>query len=465
MPRHHDPDSDVSPLLAKVADRILCAFDGALDGSLDTDEYEGQLKALLDAVGRRAMAKHLSGLGEQEAFEADGVRWRVAVRDTKRIMTVFGWASVDRPLFRTGRSGPTRCLVAETANLIDGKWTPRAARLAAIATTELSFERTEEFFEQLGGMAPSKTLLIKLDHYLSELWEGDREEHEKRVRHCSEIPAEAATVVVSLDGVMVNMIGSDRAEKKARTRAAGRPTKGPSGYKEASVGVVSLYDSDGDRLATWRMARMPEPDKVATKAWLRAELDHVRKKRPDLTVVAAADGAPNNWDFLASLEPDAQVVDFYHVTEHLCGRLSEISGAATLETQQRLHEMTETLLEKRDGAKTVFEELRRLQRRAGKLPKSATKSSGRRQPSFLERHRERMNYADLRKRGIPIGTGVTEGACRFVVVDRLRRSGMAWSPDGGQAILTLRSLAVSDRFPAAWSALATANHARLGRTG
>lgn len=461
MPRHHDPDSAISPALAKAASEILRVVGGVVDPSLGTDDYEGALKALLDAVGRRQMGQYLAGLGEQDAFKEGGAQWRVTLRDEKRVMTLFGWVPVDRPLFRAKRSGPTRCLVTERANLIEGKWTPRAARVASIATTELSFERTEEFFEQLGGMAPSKTLLLGLDRYLSELWEADREEHERRVRESSGIPPEAVAVAVSLDGVMVNMCGSDRAEKKARTKAAGRPAKGPTGYKEASVGVVSFYDSHGERLATWREGRMPEPDKATTKAWLRAELDRIRTLRPDLKVVAAADGYPNNWSFLETLNPDLQVVDFYHATQNLFMSLSELSGSATLETQEMLAKMKGTLLESKDGAKVVFKELRRLQARAGTLPKSMTKTGGKRQPTFFDRHSKRMNYAELREQRLPIGTGVTEGTCRFLVIDRLRRSGMAWSQAGGQAVLTLRSLAISNRFETAWQVLADKNNERL----
>lgn len=463
MPRHHDPDSAISPELAKVAAEIRSLLSSALDRSLDAADYEGCLKAVLDAAGRQEMREYLTSLGESEAFEEEGVRWSKALFGKKRIMTLFGWVEVSRTLFRKVRNGPTRCLVAERANLLEGKWTPRAAKVAAIATTELSFERAEKFFEQLGAMTPCRTLLIHLDSYLSELWEQSREEHEKRLREASGIPPEAVAVAVSLDGVMINMVGSDRAKKKARAKAAGQADKGPSGYKEASVGVLSFYDSNGDRLATWRAARMPEPGKATTKAWLQAELAHVRRLRPDLTVVAAADGAANNWGFLESLSPDVQIVDFYHATEHLHRHLSKANGASTIDTQRRFRRMRRTLLEERDGARIAFSGLKRLQRRAATQPPSTTKASGTKQPTFFERHSRRMDYAGLRARKLPIGTGVTEGTCRHLVVDRLRRSGMAWSQAGGQAIMSLRSHAVSGRYDAAWDLLAEANRRRLSR--
>ena len=64
-----------------------------------------------------------------------------------------------------------------------------------------------------------------------------------------------------------------------------------------------------------------------------------------------------------------------------------------------------------------------------------------------------MNYAALLEMNLPIGSGVVEATCKSVVTQRLKRSGMRWGQDGGQAILTLRSLIQSDRFERAWDVL------------
>ena len=39
---------------------------------------------------------------------------------------------------------------------------------------------------------------------------------------------------------------------------------------------------------------------------------------------------------------------------------------------------------------------------------------------------------------LPIGSGVTEAACKSVFTQRLKRSGMSWTIEGGQVILDLR---------------------------
>lgn len=464
MPRFRDPDLDLSEERRKAVKLAWAVLRDAVDPR-SAVPFERQLMALLHGTGREGMRDYFRGLTPQESFEEDGVTWRVALREPKGFMTLCGWVSIERPLFRRERSGATRCVVSERAGVINGAWTPEAAKVASVLTTELSFVRTHELLEELGGMAPSATMLLRLDQSLSDLWEADRQENEQSVRESSPIPEEAVAAAVSLDGVMVNMVGSDRAEKKARAQAEGKPPKGPSGFKEAAVGVVSFYDAAGERLGTWRQARMPEHDKETAKAWLRAEHAHVRRQRPDLKIVAAADGSANNWSFLEDLDPDVQVVDYYHTTEHIHRHLSMANGASTVDTQDKFREAKRLLLEEKDGAERVFEELGELRRRAGTEARSARKTRGRRQPTYFERHRDRMNYAALREQNLPIGTGVTEGTCRHLVVDRLRRSGMRWSERGGQAVMTLRSLAISGRFEAAWTCLMKANAQRLRSVG
>ncbi len=65
-----------------------------------------------------------------------------------------------------------------------------------------------------------------------------------------------------------------------------------------------------------------------------------------------------------------------------------------------------------------------------------------------------MRYAEWAAKGLPIGSGVTEAACKTLATQRLKRSGMHWRHDGGQAILTFRALAQSERFERGWTLVA-----------
>ena len=464
MPRHGTAPS-FSKREQEAIVRAKQALMEVVDCSRGADALEERLSKLLAEVGREGVEDYLQGMSEETAFEENGVTWRPALRDQKKFMTLFGWVTVERPLFRSKRNGPTRCLVSERAGLFQDKWTPRAAKIAALVTAELPFGRAEAFFREASTMAPSKTLLQRLDRGLLDLWELDRERHEESLRKASTIPTEAVVAVVSLDGVMVNMIGSERAETKSRALAAGRSPKGPAGYKQAAIGVITLYDKAGDRVATWRMGRMPETNMTTVKAWLRNEVAWLRAERPGLRLVAAADGFVSNWTFLKTLDPDLEVLDYFHAVEYISRWFSAANGPSTLDTQEKLREIQRLLLEDKEGASRAFDMIdaarRKLARgRPSKAAQHTKKKKGDRL-AYLERHRDRMNFAEVRAQNIPIGTGVTEGTCRHLIVDRLRRSGMTWSQRGGQAVINLRALVVSDRFEAGWASLVTANNERL----
>ena len=132
------------------------------------------------------------------------------------------------------------------------------------------------------------------------------------------VPDNAVTVAASLDGVMLPMKDGKRQEKRVQSIADGKRTRGPAGCQETSCGTLPFYDEQGERLSTLRMGRMPESKKATLKQSLSGLLDQVLQKKPDLALVKVADGAKDNWTDLAKELPEGhEIVDFYHVAEHL----------------------------------------------------------------------------------------------------------------------------------------------------
>ncbi len=70
--------------------------------------------------------------------------------------------------------------------------------------------------------------------------------------------------------------------------------------------------------------------------------------------------------------------------------------------------------------------------------------------TYFSRQRHRCHYAQLKAENKPIGSGVVEAACKSIVQLRIKRSGQRWDDNGGQAILTFRSLVKSKQFDQAW---------------
>lgn len=68
---------------------------------------------------------------------------------------------------------------------------------------------------------------------------------------------------------------------------------------------------------------------------------------------------------------------------------------------------------------------------------------------YLLRHQQYMKYDQYLAAGMPIGSGVIEGACRHLVCDRMDRAAR-WSLKGAEAVLRLRALRSSGDFDAYW---------------
>jgi hypothetical protein len=79
---------------------------------------------------------------------------------------------------------------------------------------------------------------------------------------------------------------------------------------------------------------------------------------------------------------------------------------------------------------------------------------------YLVNHTRLLHYDRALADGLPIATGVIEGACRHLVEDRMGRTGARWSAMGAEAILRLRALRASGDFDDYWSFHLAKEHER-----
>ncbi len=98
---------------------------------------------------------------------------------------------------------------------------------------------------------------------------------------------------------MAPMKDGQREARREQSQQKGTPTRGATGYREVGCGCVSHYDDNGESLRTVRHARMPEPKKQTLKRQRVAEVENTFSQQPNLRRVKVADGALDNWDFLA----------------------------------------------------------------------------------------------------------------------------------------------------------------------
>ena len=153
--------------------------------------------------------------------------------------------------------------------------------------------------------------------------------------------------------------------------------------------------------------------------------------------------------FLGELPDGEEVIDFYHAAGHLDTALAAAYGDTHPKRRAQFEKQRHVLLEDYKGVEKVIRSLVHLRDTYPRRKKIA------RELKYFRRNRHRMRYTALKEQGLPIGSGVTEAACKTLATQRMKRSGMRWGEQGGQAILSFRALVQSNRFERAWTAART----------
>lgn len=160
--------------------------------------------------------------------------------------------------------------------------------------------------------------------------------------------------------------------------------------------------------------------------------------------VAVVDGNP---DQIAAIERMAYtnevtvtiVIDFIHVLGYLWKAGKALNGEDATEVESWVTERAENIL--RGKASLVAAGMRRSATRrelTGKARKAVDDCA-----DYLLNHKAYLRYDEYLRDGLPIASGVIEGACRSLVQDRMDITGARWGLPGGEGVLKLRSLRAS----------------------
>jgi len=454
MPVFHiqAPTTNTANLGAGALERLqagLAELSTRHEASGDFEAFEREVCALFAEAECDVLGKGLERLDVDMPYVViDGRKHHRVLRGPQRYTTAAGPVTVQRTLYRAGQE---RSVVAMElrAGIVEGQWTPRAARLMSLASAHLGAQEGESVFRELGRMQPSKSSLDRLPKRLGARWEARREAFEANLSAEHRVPEAATTMAASLDGVMVPMKDGARQQKRARARAEGKRQKRPAGYQEAGCATVSFFDAHGERLETLRLGRMPQAKKATLKEMLAAEVNAALAQRPELQLVKLADGPKDNWSYLSTELPEGvELVDFYHAAEQLKDAFDAAYGENSPAALAQFEKCRHRLRHEAEGVEKVIRALVYLRK------KHPRRERIRQVLKYFRRHRRRMRYAEAAAAKLPIGSGVVEAACKTLVTQRMKRSGMRWRHEGGQAILTLRALVQSERFDRGWQLLA-----------
>jgi hypothetical protein len=178
-------------------------------------------------------------------------------------------------------------------------------------------------------------------------------------------------------------------------------------------------------------------------SWMACEVGS--RRRRGQKIVCVMDGQPSLWAVRKTyLSGDnvVEILDLLHMTPRLWEAAylfhREGSEDAASFVRDRLLRML------RGEAGYVIGGLRQMGTKHGlrghRLAKLTTICN------YLRKNIARMRYDEYLAAGYPIASGVIEGACRYVVKDRMERAGMRWTVEGAQAMLALRTTHINGQW-------------------
>jgi hypothetical protein len=472
--------------LEQAYDQARQEFEHIVD-YLNSKETSGmthsELERELEKKGRELMRKllqeHLDKRSPGQCDDtpvqgADGVaRSRMRVQQ-RELETVFGTVSVQRAGY--GRQGVKSLhpLDAEL-NLPDERYSLEMRRRVAEEAAKSSFDETlESIGKNTGGHVPKRQV--------EELVMRAARDFDAFYRTRQALPGEGqsagSVLAISVDGKGVTMRTRDLREQtrkaaQARTHKMGtRLSKGEKKNAKRMATVAAVYTIApfvrtpeqlvGDSSCPHCGPPRPRPEQKRVWASLEKEPEQVieealaearhRDPTDKKTWVALVDGNKSQIRILKRLAKKngldlTIIVDLIHVIEYLwdAARVFHPGSGPELENWVR-HRVLETL---RGKAGLI----------AGGMRRSATLralSVKAREPvdvcaRYLSNHSAYLRYDHYLANGLPIATGVVEGACRHLVKDRMAVTGARWSLNGAEAVLRLRALRSSRDFDEYWT--------------
>jgi hypothetical protein len=390
-------------------------------------DFEETLQQRLNDAGVIATAEGL------RQFDTDGSPITVGTTKLtskgpveKDYQTPYGVATVARHVYQSPRGGATYCPLDRDARIVVSS-TPRFAKTIAHKYAEFSSPRVQVDLQENHGRVVSRCLIQDVADAVAAAALAKEEDWSYTLPKFEKPPA---TVAVSLDGTCTLMC--------------------QDGWREAMVGTLAFYDAEGERQHTVYLAATPEYGKAKFLGHLEAEIGRAKAKCPDAHYVGIADGAEGNWEF-PGRHTEVQVTDFWHAAEYL-GKAAVVLYRGHPRTKETwLEEACHRLKHDPGGAEWVLKRLRTLAR---ERPWARGDEAVQRAITYFANQSGagRMDYASRVAAHEPIGSGVTEAACKVIVKQRLCGSGMKWTEEGATVVLSLRALSYTpERWSQFWS--------------
>lgn len=480
-----------------ASDSPFCEADAAMDRikerltsteamSMSLSEIERLVSTEGHEVLRELVQAHvdLRAAKEQvvEVIGADGIERSQVREGTRTVETPHGEIAVTRKLYQAAGVDGLAPLDA-ALGLPSEHYSLEVRRLVAEESPRASFDEVVELISKRTGAHVPKRQVEELTVRAAQDFDAF---YDRRLR---EPEATNDLLVLSFDGKGIAMRHADlraatqRAAETTPRRLETRLTSGEKRNRKRMAQVATVYTlapwvrTPADILHTLRPddldAMRPRP--TQKRVW--ASVEHSPQQVVDDAFAEATRRDPDQdrrWVVLVDGQRDqikrvqraarkvgAEVIivlDIVHVLEYLWRAAYTFHTAGTEEAETWVRHRLLALLSGRSAGE-IAKSLRGMVERHGL--DATTAAPVVKCANYLVKNGRWLHYDRALANGLPIATGVIEGACRYLVQDRMGRTGARWSLTGAEAILRLRALKTSGDFDDYWQFHLDQEHARV----
>ncbi len=365
----------------------------------------------------------------------------------KTVRTVLGPVAVRRAYYHCAACHAGVIPKDRDLDIVETAFSPGLRRMLGRVGAKEPFDAGRQDLEALAGVVVTTKAVERVAEVLG---------HQIEEVAAQERARALAGKVVALQGVPKLYIAIDATgvpvvphETEGRQ---GKEATGPAKTREAKLGCVFTQtglDAKGrplrDPASTTYVGAIEPAEAFGRRLYAEAVRRGVQRAA---RVIALGDGAVWIWGLVAEHFPGAtQIVDLYHAREHVAELGKLLYGPGSAEGKRWIAARCEDL--DAGEVERLVAALGRLRPRGEEPQEAVRKTQG-----YFETNAARMRYAQFRRQGLFVGSGVVEAGCKTVIGLRLKQSGMRWTVKGANAIIALRCAGLSGRWEEFWEARA-----------
>jgi hypothetical protein len=303
-------------------------------------------------------------------------------------------------------------------------WTPRVKELVATTCAALPYKAALSLVERTTGLVIEESSGEEIVRDIGERLRVEEKRAEaSAVDTGEELAAEASPkrLYISIDAAKAHTDGEWHDIKTAVTYE-GKKVEG----RETDIAANLRY-----------IAAQEKSEGFGRRLYTRAILSgyDIATER-----VVIADGAEWIWNEARNHFPRSiKILDYFHACEHIYSLAAALYEEGDPKGKRWAREHCDKLKERGPGGL-----IRAMKRRKPK--DEAGREALRLELGYFTKYCKYMNYPRYRAKGLMIGSGPVESACKVVVGQRLKQAGMRWTRDGADAVLAVRCALLSNEL-------------------